>query len=1368
MKSPKNNYAALEELLRSMFDETELRAFIQRLPDADRLVASLPGGTASLLKVVLDVINLLNRHGVIDAVFFEGLAAERPRMRSDIAEVALVWGVSLPASAVVSQAATPVAAQPETSVVRPLDASVVAQASASAVSQPDGLTSEPIVAAAKETSTAKPSSLMSPEHWDVFVSYAHEDQEWVRILVENLHELGLAVFYDEWEVDYGDTVSRRLSDGLVRSRNGVLVVSPTAVSRPWVLEEYASLLEGAVQRGQRLIPVLYRDAEMPALLSTRRWIDLRDKTGDSYLEEVKKLAAALKGERPQRPKRGLGLRAPGSSVVVPVATDSRSLTDYLEHLQEKTRWVKLAGDDTSRELGSVFVQLDITRTDLATTNPPDGAYESGDDGASDDGRRVREVETELVRRRHRPLDRRSERRTISSSALLDLAPRTLIVGAAGTGKSTLLQWLASHAAGVRLGDSEARVPLWFKRVPNYRELDGERDLGDALAEQALRLLDFGGNTASLRKTLADAVRSGQCVILIDSLDEADAGEQAQLAPLLEDFDGHVVLASRPQVEAETWEEVVQVSLRGIPAIEAEGMLQRYFPGEPWVITLIEQLRGLADGREWLEIPVLLGLAATIFRAGGTLPGSLLGLYQGTVTHLLNSEKVPKNRRGDYLRPYLSEFARSRLLPQVGPLRVSFEADELPTEHQRNFRLTGLFDGQTRLRFAHLSLGEILAAEDNIDLTRERARLIDVETEHTTNVALEVLPMAHAIQAPEALDEALDEVLCSDLHDHRLFRLLLRSIAYGGTGVDAFCQAKGEDIVKLLSTRLQTASGRFSDHERDLMDAAEQALWALQSFVPPAVASKAFEPLLRGRGEAAAEAHTAKWLLGASLPTYEHSFWWKTILRQARTIIRVRPSVDYLRSLTAGREWDEIWTAIGILGRFPVHWSCLRQFLDNPNERIREAAVRSLSKDPDASHEIAERFSDDSPMIRRFMVRHAASTLHSRQFLTRIQAALTDDPDMGVRAEAVAALSHMPWATQWCRCVLDETLVVPDIFNLDFVALRSAALRALVDDQLSQSTLLDLLKAPKHHIVWSAGLVRDLRGVPGWRAILMARLSADDVSPVEVEAMAGEPETRPAFLKLLDHHDEYVVAEAVAALDTTDSTTRMRVVTLLDHESSHVRRSVIRRLADVDEFRQRLSPFLHADDPSECADAIHSLGCSPGFVSIVLDLLHNGRSDSIRDAAAKMLAQNPLGRAAVREYFLRTRDNPRLENPGPGRRMILHEHIRANIILILGEVPQPLDGGLLRAALHDPHGAVRAAAIRACSADEVRAHKAALLGDSDSTVFHAALRAFSEDQDVQERLAQTLREDYWSLRVAGFDALVDHADSRSELRTLSRV
>ena len=160
--------------------------------------------------------------------------------------------------------------------------------------------------------------------WDVFVSYGHEDAGWVRVLAGNLHRAGFDVFLDEWELVGGDRVTGRLEDGIRGSVNGVLVVSPHALSRPWVREEYEALLRQAVQDpGRRLVPVLYADAELPVFLASRLWVDFRGAgtTGPGYEARLGELVRALRG-RPaaDRPARDGGVVWPagaGGEVVRP-------------------------------------------------------------------------------------------------------------------------------------------------------------------------------------------------------------------------------------------------------------------------------------------------------------------------------------------------------------------------------------------------------------------------------------------------------------------------------------------------------------------------------------------------------------------------------------------------------------------------------------------------------------------------------------------------------------------------------------------------------------------------------------------------------------------------------------------------------------------------------------------------------------------------------------------------------------------------------------------------------------------------------------------------------------------------------------------
>jgi hypothetical protein len=148
---------------------------------------------------------------------------------------------------------------------------------------------------------------------DVFISYGHADADWVRTLAENLHQSGLNVFFDEWDIAPGDVLVHRLDAGLLASRNGILVVSPTALGRPYVQAEYAALMGRAIERGQRLIPVLLKDAEMPPLLASRIWIDFRNADGpDDYLARVGELVRTLKGERVGPPPRTGKLNLPPS------------------------------------------------------------------------------------------------------------------------------------------------------------------------------------------------------------------------------------------------------------------------------------------------------------------------------------------------------------------------------------------------------------------------------------------------------------------------------------------------------------------------------------------------------------------------------------------------------------------------------------------------------------------------------------------------------------------------------------------------------------------------------------------------------------------------------------------------------------------------------------------------------------------------------------------------------------------------------------------------------------------------------------------------------------------------------------------------
>jgi hypothetical protein len=81
--------------------------------------------------------------------------------------------------------------------------------------------------------------------YDIFISHASEDEEAVaRPLALHLQGLGFKVWLDECELTLGDSLRRKIDDGLARSRYGVVILSPAFFAKEWPNKE----LDGLVAR----------------------------------------------------------------------------------------------------------------------------------------------------------------------------------------------------------------------------------------------------------------------------------------------------------------------------------------------------------------------------------------------------------------------------------------------------------------------------------------------------------------------------------------------------------------------------------------------------------------------------------------------------------------------------------------------------------------------------------------------------------------------------------------------------------------------------------------------------------------------------------------------------------------------------------------------------------------------------------------------------------------------------------------------------------------------------------------------------------------------------------------------------------------
>jgi hypothetical protein len=92
--------------------------------------------------------------------------------------------------------------------------------------------------------------------WDVFISHAFEDKEsFVRPLAEALRQLGVSVWYDEFSLQVGDSLSRGIDHGISGSKFGVVVISKAFIGKNWPEHELRGLVNRDVEDDFRILPI---------------------------------------------------------------------------------------------------------------------------------------------------------------------------------------------------------------------------------------------------------------------------------------------------------------------------------------------------------------------------------------------------------------------------------------------------------------------------------------------------------------------------------------------------------------------------------------------------------------------------------------------------------------------------------------------------------------------------------------------------------------------------------------------------------------------------------------------------------------------------------------------------------------------------------------------------------------------------------------------------------------------------------------------------------------------------------------------------------------------------------------------------------
>lgn len=94
------------------------------------------------------------------------------------------------------------------------------------------------------------------KEWDVFICHAFEDKNSIaRPLALALEQAGLKVWFDEFSLKIGDSLSRSINFGLANSKYGIVIISKNFLNKEWPQKELGGLIAKEDYLNKVVLPV---------------------------------------------------------------------------------------------------------------------------------------------------------------------------------------------------------------------------------------------------------------------------------------------------------------------------------------------------------------------------------------------------------------------------------------------------------------------------------------------------------------------------------------------------------------------------------------------------------------------------------------------------------------------------------------------------------------------------------------------------------------------------------------------------------------------------------------------------------------------------------------------------------------------------------------------------------------------------------------------------------------------------------------------------------------------------------------------------------------------------------------------------------